>query len=193
VVKHWAEEIPKYTSPDGLVKVTIWAGSLNGMRGLPPPVNSYASNPKSELAIFFINLKPGGRITIPMAEGGRNINRMAYFVEGNTVQVGRSTVDQHCALTLDASQELEFFNSDPSTTAEVLLLQGRPIGEPVAQHGPFVMNTQSEIQQAFADYRKTQFGGWPWPQDAMIFPRDKSRFALVNGTEIFPPRAEAEL
>jgi hypothetical protein len=49
------------------------------------------------------------------------------------------------------------------------------------------MNTQAEIQQAFADYRSTQFGGWPWPEDAMIFPRDKGRFALENGTETYPP------
>jgi hypothetical protein len=76
---------------------------------------------------------------------------------------------------------------------EVLILQGRPIGEPVVQHGPFVMNTREEIMQAFTDYQRTQFGGWPWPNDAMVFPRTKGRFALLNGVESKPPVEKQQL
>ena len=64
------------------------------------------------------------------------------------------------------------------------MLQGRPIDEPVVQYGPFVMNTQAEIREAFEDYRKDQFGGWPWDRNDPVHPRSVGRFAkYADGKE----------
>jgi hypothetical protein len=112
---------------------------------------------------------------------------MLYFIEGEELVVAEQTHKEHVALTLRAEQAADLYNPHTTRTVELLLLQGRPIGEPVAHQGPFVMNTQAELMQAFSDYRRTQFGGWPWKEDAVVFPREKGRFALMNGVEIYPP------
>jgi redox-sensitive bicupin YhaK (pirin superfamily) len=84
------------------------------------------------------------------------------------------------AVEVRAQESVEFVNG--TNVSELLMLQGRPIAEPVAQHGPFVMNTRAEIEQAFEDYRQTEFGGWPWNGPDPVHARDKGRFALhANG------------
>ena len=71
--------------------------------------------------------------------------------------------------------------------SEFLLLQGRPIGEPVIQYGPFVMNSKQEIQEAFEDFHRTQFGGWPWPRYDQVHARNEGRFALhADGKKELP-------
>ncbi len=86
------------------------------------------------------------------------------------------------AADLLSDEDLVIENSDKE--AQLLVLQGRPIDEPVVQYGPFVMNTQAEIRQAFEDYREDQFGGWPWDRSDPVHPRSVGRFAkYADGKE----------
>jgi redox-sensitive bicupin YhaK (pirin superfamily) len=193
---HWAEEVPKASPADG-VQVTVWAGEFGGVRALPPPPDSYASSAASDLAVFHISLAAGAQMTLPPAAGGGETNRCAYFVEGAALEVvdeaaaGRpdvTRVTDKSIVTLAAEKPALLRNPTSGGSAvEVLVLQGRPLGEPVAQQGPFVMNTEDEIRQAFADYRATQFGGWPWPRPDEVFGAEKGRFARFNGQETGPP------
>ena len=185
-VMHWHEKIPIVYSEDKLTKVIIWAGELEEKKGLTPPPNSYGSSKDSELGVMFFELKPGAKYSIPRCKGGMDINRVLYFIEGEKCQIGDRELKEHCAVTVRGDEIIEIGNNNTSGISEVLLLQGRPINEPVVQHGPFVMNSQVEIHQAFSDYQRTQFGGWPWPKDEMVFPADKGRFTLQNKIEERP-------
>jgi hypothetical protein len=73
------------------------------------------------------------------------------------------------------------------TVCEFLLLQGKPIAEPVAQYGPFVMNTQQEIMQAMQDYRRTEFGGWTFADQAPVHGSEPTRFARYPDGKVDQP------
>jgi hypothetical protein len=61
--------------------------------------------------------------------------------------------------------------------AEILMLQGRPLDEPVVHHGPFVMNSLDEVRRAYADYRQSRFGSWGWPTSDPDHGSVRRRFA----------------
>jgi hypothetical protein len=94
---------------------------------------------------------------------GLDTLRVLYVFEGNGLSVAGQSLSDHSGVLLRGPREVLLEARDAET--HVLMLQGRPIGEPVVQYGPFVMNDRAGIEQAFADYRRTQFGGWPWPDD----------------------------
>lgn len=181
----WAHEIPKLRFASGAleaaVEVAVLAGQLGEHRAPAPPPNSWASRPQAQLAIWTLRLAPGGRFTLPAASAG--LNRTLYFFVGDGLRVDGALVDRHAGLRLRSEAAVELV-ADGEREVELLLLQGRPIGEPVAHHGPFVMNSEAELRQAFADYRRDGFGGWPWPSDAPVHERERGRFAVhADGRE----------
>jgi hypothetical protein len=154
--------------------VIVVAGELDQARGLPPPPDSWASQPDADLAIFTIRMQAGARWTLPRAKHA-DTRRQLYVFQGNGVDIGGQQVANRHVAEVNTQMDLELLNGDQDT--ELLMLQARPIGEPVAQYGPFVMNTQAEIHQAFADYRRTEFGGWPWGSNDPVHPGEAGRFA----------------
>ena len=176
----WGRDIPEHVLRDESgreTRVVTVAGALAGRTPPSPPPDSWASRPDSDVAIWTLKLAPGTRFTLPAAAAGSR--RTLYFFRGDSLRVAGHEQRSHAGLELKADREALLENGPAES--EILMLQGRPIGEPVVQHGPFVMNTRQEILQAFADFQETQFGGWPWPSDAPVHPREQGRFAIHAG------------
>jgi redox-sensitive bicupin YhaK (pirin superfamily) len=159
---HWNEKIPVLDLKDSKGKTTrlkLVAGSYKSTGALPPPPDSWAANPDNQVWIWVLTLEPGAEFLLPGSDP--NLNRSLYFFGGNELSIDGQKVPEYHMLKLKSDQEVQLKAGAQET--KILILQGKPIAEPVVQYGPFVMNSPEEIQQAFADYRATQFGGWPWP------------------------------
>ncbi len=182
----WNEDLPRHvvTDVDGrTAQITVIAGELDGLRPPPPPPDSWASRAEADLAIWHAAMEPGSTWTMPPAAGPDTV-RVLYVFEGS-VRIGEHDLTAATGVRLRVDADVTV-TAGPDG-AEALVLQARPIGEPVAQQGPFVMNDQTEIAQAFADYRATGFGGWPWPADDPVHARDAGRFARTpDGETLYP-------
>lgn len=171
----WRESIPVYISADKKTKVEIIAGKIGTLKAPTPPPDSWAADPNNELAIYNVIMKPGGRWQLPKA--GAGINRTLYFYEGESLDVSGTAIPKYHAVRVKADVSTVLTSTSNSPETSILILQGKPIDEPVIQYGPFVMNTKAEINQAFEDYHKTKFGGWPWKRYDQVHDREKKRFA----------------
>lgn len=122
------------------LKVRVLAGEYRGVEG---PVA--IANPS---LILDVQVKPGGNFSTPI---NKDWNGFVYVSDGSGV-IGGTQGKREQALVLDSGDHLTATTTDPAGL-RFLLLAGKPIGEPIVQHGPFVMNTHEEIQQAFQDFR----------------------------------------
>ncbi len=170
----WDSIVPRHAHRDDdgrTTEITIVAGAHGGKQAAPPPPNSWAHRRASEVAIWTIRMQPNARWTLPAASSG--LNRWLYVLEGGVALDAQPVAGQLAVLRSD--EETAIVNGAVAT--EMLLLQGRPIGEPVVQQGPFVMTTRQEIQETIAEYQATRFGGWRWASDEPVHPAMEGRFA----------------
>lgn len=180
----WREEIPKIKLTDengNNAEVDLIAGKLNGQKALTPNPDSWAADPKNNVQIWTVKLDPNTTFSI---EGiSENVTRTLYFYEGKSLYLNDTEVNTKQLIHLESKEAVSIRNS--GETAYLFFLQGRPIDEPLVQYGPFVANSQEEIQSAMQEYRKTQFGGWPYASNEPTHNKRLGRFArFANGEEI---------
>lgn len=172
----WNKDIPKLSVKDGNGRETrleIIAGNFGDTRAAAPPPDSWAADAENSVSIWHIEIDAQGEWTLPAAAG--KTNRFLYFYNGDQITAAGTAVGVSHGMRLDSGTPLPLKNGEKK--AQLLLLEGRPIAEPVVQYGPFVMNTRAEIEQAFADYQATHFGGWPWKTSEPVHDRSRGRFA----------------
>eukprot|EP00004_Rigifila_ramosa_P012596 TRINITY_DN2734_c0_g1_i2.p2 TRINITY_DN2734_c0_g1~~TRINITY_DN2734_c0_g1_i2.p2 ORF type:complete len:398 (-),score=85.58 TRINITY_DN2734_c0_g1_i2:40-1107(-) len=192
----WGPTIPVFKVGGGGVQIATVAGQLPACAEYPapskppaPPPDSWAAQSETDVAVWTIRLEAKAVWTLPAAAGGAGVNRSLYFFRGAGVTVGGRALSEHVGLELRAEAEVEI-RAGAEGEVELLLLQGRPIGEPVAQRGPFVMNEQAELVQTYRDYMMTRFGGWSFETEAPVHPRSAQRFAKhADGRTEYPEAA----
>jgi hypothetical protein len=173
----WREDIPVLKEKDSagkLTKVQIVAGEVNGTKALDPTPDSWAADPDNAVWVLTIRMDAGAQWTLPASNA--NANRTLFYYKGDSLTIEDQTLSPQYLANLKADETISIQNG--TEESYLLLLQGVPINEPVVQYGPFVMNSEAEIRQAYTDFQRTQFGGWPWPNQEQVHDRNQGRFAL---------------
>ncbi len=176
----WAPSIP-VLNLDG-VNIRVIAGTWGEAMAPAPPAASWAADPSHRVGIVVLTLEAGARVDLPVDDG---VERCLYHVDGASAVVDGVDLGPRTGLHLDPAQPVRVEAQD--APVRLLMLQGQPIREPVAQHGPFVMNDRMGIVQAFEDYQRTRFGGWSWGAPDVVHPPEQGRFAqYADGTVEHP-------
>lgn len=140
------DEIPHIAEDEGKVTVNLISGERNGIQG---PVNSITG-----LTMASVEMKAGGKFTADVKES----NNIFFYVMRGRLDVNGQTVTTH--------NLVEFTNKgtgiEVMATDDCMLLfgYGEPFNEPIVAYGPFVMNTEQEIRQAYADFQAGKMGTW---------------------------------
>lgn len=180
----WHEEIPIVNVLDAngkKIEITLISGTVEGKTAISPAPDSWAADPDNEVGIWTLKMEPNAQYTFPNTSEG--IHRSIYFFKGHEIINEGSIISVNHEIVTLGHKTLTITNGNQES--QLLLLQGKPINEPVVKHGPFVMNSQIEIQEAILEYQQTEFGGWPWLGNDHVHDVSKGRFALFpDGKEI---------
>jgi len=142
--------IPTARTKDGLVSVRVIAGEALGARAVIETV--------TPIIYLHFTLQPGGRVAQPVP---KDYNAFAYIGDGAGFfgEESEQGTDGQMVMFAPDGDEVRIENpANAESELDVLLIAGVPLNEPVARYGPFVMNTEAEIRQAFEDYRSGRMG-----------------------------------
>jgi redox-sensitive bicupin YhaK (pirin superfamily) len=173
----WSEEIPIVNHKDGAgnqTNITLVAGSYDRARSLAPAPDSWANKEENHVNIWNIKMEPDAIFEIPKVSG--TLNRSLYYYDGESVIIEDMLIKSNNMIVLSGNENITIHNK--SENSSFILLEGEPIGDPVVKYGPFVMNTEQEITDAFKDFKDSDFGGWPWDSYDPLCSREKRRFAI---------------
>lgn len=175
----WREDIPEkliHNDQGATVKVKLIMGSYADVKSIDPLPYSWAQNPESHMRIALLEMDAHTEFRLDAIS--KTLNRFVFVYEGkDSISMANQAVDEGYLADLVGDEEILIRTGGQA--AKLLILEGEPINEPVAAYGPFVMNTQEELQEAFDEYRKTGFGGWPWgdKETDLVNEKDAGRFA----------------
>ncbi len=139
-----SEAIPEFVTPEG-VRVRVIAGSSHGVAGA-------VQREHTEPLYLDVHLPAGAQFVQPIPSGH---NAFTYTYRGTVLVSGTEVPDRNMAVLANDGGGLVVVRSHAD--ARLLIVAGQPLNEPIAQYGPFVMNTGEEIQQAMRDYRDGLF------------------------------------
>lgn len=167
----WEDEIPQWKT-SGVFTRLIY-GQIDEYKQSVCPPNSWAADHQNQLQLVQYILDPGATLQLPSTNGP--LNRALYQYKGSA-EINGQAFEEGTGVFIEEHEKLTIINCSESPVY-FILMQGKPIGEPVAKYGPFVMNTSQEIEQVIQNYRRTEFGGWPWPTAEHVHDAGRGRFA----------------
>lgn len=177
----WRENIPQTTlhQEQGKVYLKVILGEYAGVKSIDPLKHSWAMDPAHHVGIVLVDMEPNTTFTLQATSP--TMNRYIFFYDGkSTINVEGHEINERYLVDANGGENIQIKNG--TSFSKLIILEGEPINEPVAAYGPFVMNTEQELRDAFREYQVTEFGGWPWgdKETDLVHPKDAGRFASYH-------------
>lgn len=179
----WKENVPE-TTGNGW-KATVIAGEFNGKKGIEPPKNSWAADPKHHVLILRIEMEANSSLELPPS---KSVNRNIYTTTG---PICIDDVPYLKETRLKMNPESSVVIRMGEIPSEIWILEGDPIDEKQISWGPVVLGSTKEVREANNTIRRNELEEWPWQYVNQKQPLGTGRFfRSADGTESRPSNIE---